>query len=277
MIIIADSGSSKTDWRFIDDQGNVSQDRSDGVNPNYMTEEQILEVVSAPLSNYKSETVELYFYGSGCKAQKNVALIIGVFDKVLHSAHTHVNHDLLGAARSLCGDQKGVACILGTGSNSCLYDGASIVDNVRSLGYLLGDEGSGTYIGKTLLQRYLRGKLSDQVTRNFEKRFGDDPDELIRTLYQDESPVKFMSRFSKFVYQNIKDPNLYRMVYDIMISFLESNVQQYEGYSSVPVHFTGSVAYYFGNILRKAGQDKAINIQHISESPIAGLTLYHKS
>ncbi|WP_109829853.1 BadF/BadG/BcrA/BcrD ATPase family protein [Reichenbachiella versicolor] len=276
MIIIADSGSTKTDWRFIDSNGNVTQAKSEGINPNYMTEEEIKVNITSVLKDYKSESVKLYFYGAGCKAEKNVAFVHRLFMSFFFSANVYINHDMFGAARSLCGHDSGIACILGTGSNSCLYDGQEITANVRSLGYLLGDEGSGSYIGKKLLQNYFRGNLSSQVTKNFEKRFGDNQDELIREIYNAENSARYISKFSKFVFQNIKDPGMYKMVYSIMVEFLELNVQQYEGYETTPVHFTGSVAYYFSNILRKAGQDKGITIGHVVESPIAGLTLYHK-
>jgi len=278
MILIADSGSTKTDWRIIDSNGNVSQARSQGINPNYTPHDQIIPIVKEGLKDHLDDPIErIYFYGSGCASEVNQQLVYGAFSNLFPNARTEVTHDVMAAARALCGTDKGIACILGTGSNSCLFDGKKIIDNVRSLGYILGDEGSGNWLGKQLLLSYFHGTLPEKIKANFRKRFEMTDSEIIRNLYAVESPVRYLAQFSKFIFQNIKEPFLYRLVYDAFTAFIKVNVLPYEGSKELPVHFTGSVAFYFGNILRQAGTDQGIYIKHIIEGPIAGLTLYHKS
>lgn len=276
MILIAESGATKTDWRLVNGD-DIRQARSAGINPNYMKVDAIHTVITDGLIEFKKEDIHnVYFYGSGCSSQTNKTIIQSAVNSLFPNAHVEVNHDLLAAARSLCGHDKGIACILGTGSNSGLYDGKDIVENVISLGYMLGDEGSGTYLGKKLLVHYLRRELPEKVSANFQSRFKMPDSEIVEKVYKSERPQQFISQFSKFVFQNIKNPFLYKMVYDAFVKFMEVSVKPYTGYDMVPVHFTGSVAFYFGNILRQVGADMGINVRHIVEGPIAGLVLYHQ-
>ncbi len=278
MILIADSGSTKTDWRIIDADGQVNQARSEGVNPNYTPHDKIKSIISEGLKDHLNDPIEqVYFYGSGCASETNQKLVDDAIHEIFPNAAVEVNHDVMAAARALCGHDKGIACILGTGSNSCLFDGQEIVDNVRSLGYILGDEGSGNWLGKQFLLAYFHGELPEKIKANFNKRFEMSDSDIIRELYASESPVRFLAQFSKFIFQNINDPFLYRLVYDSFVQFIEVNVLPYESSTELPVHFTGSVAFYFGNILRQAGTDTGIHVKHIVEGPIAGLTLFHQN
>ena len=277
MKLIADSGSTKTDWRTLNENGEIGQFKTQGIQPNYMSLDEIAQVIKVGLQDLASDDIsEIYFYGSGCSSETNQKVIRNAIQPFFKKANIDVNHDLLAAARALCGREKGIACILGTGSNSGLYDGECFVENVRSLGYLLGDEGSGTYIGKKLLVALLRDELPVLTKTNFQSRFKMTERQVIENLYKAQKPQQFLSQFSKFVFQNIKEPFLYKLVYDAFVDFIEVNVKPYSNYENVPVHFTGSVAFYFGNILRKVGQDQGILVKHIVEGPIAGLTLYHK-
>lgn len=277
MKLIADSGSTKTDWRIIDDNDNINQVKSDGINPYYVPKNQIFESIKAALRAYpKGSFKTIYFYGAGCSSEKNKTIIDTCFRELYPDARVEINHDLLAAARALCGTEQGIACILGTGANSCRYDGDSIVENVMSLGYLLGDEGSGNHIGRQLLTHYLKDELSENLRQKFDKRFNFKPQDILQNIYQNELPAKFLAGFSKFVFQNIKDPYLYQLVFDSFKTFLTLNVLRYEGHKDLPIHFTGSVAFYYSNILRQAGTDLGLNIRHIVEGPIAGLTLYHQ-
>jgi N-acetylglucosamine kinase-like BadF-type ATPase len=203
-------------------------------------------------------------------------LIRDVLVAFFPEAHIEVWHDLLAAAHALCGTEEGIACILGTGSNSCYYDGATIVDNVTSLGYVLGDEGSGAYLGKRMVADYLRKDLPEKLWDQFKKRFPFDRDEILDRIYTQEMPSRFLGSFSHFIFQHLKEPYCYKLVYDSFGEFFEKNVMKYNRYEELKVHFTGSVAFYFSDILRQVAADKQITVKNILENPIAGLTLYHK-
>lgn len=277
MMLIADSGASKTDWRIIDREGKIEQAQTIGFNPYYQPIEQFdREVREVLMPQIKQPIDKIFYYGTGCSSDKNRKLIRNVLEIFFPQAHIEIWHDLLAAARALCGTEEGIACILGTGSNSCYYDGFKIVDNVTSLGYLLGDEGSGAYFGKRILADYIRKELPENLWDQFKKRFPFDRDEILDRVYTQEMPSRFLGSFSHFIFQHLKEPYCYKLVYDGFGQFFEKNVMKYNRYEKLKVHFTGSVAFYFSDILRQVANDKGITVKNILESPIAGLTLYHK-
>ena len=278
MILIADSGASKTDWRLIDAEGTIEQAQTIGFNPFYQHQEQLdTEVREVLLPQVSQEVQAIFYYGAGCSNDTNRKVIREVLEKYFEQAHIEVWHDLLAAARALCGDKPGIACIIGTGVNSCFYDGKKIVENVTSLGYVLGDEGSGAYLGKQLVADYLRKDLPQKIWDSFMKRYGLDRSEILEKVYKGEMPGRFLASFSRFIFQNIKDPYCYQLVYNSFNLFFEKNIDKYEQSKDHQIHFTGSVAFYFSDILRQVANDRGFSIGHIAESPIAGLTLYHKN
>ena len=278
MILIADSGATKIDWRIIDDEGKIKQTRTPGFSP-YLTDPKSLikDVEKSVVPEIpKGATVsEVFFYGTGCIGD-NVSRVRNILAIPLPEAKISVNNDVLAAARALCGHEAGIACILGTGSNSCLYDGEKIIRNIPGLGFALGDEGSGAYLGKTLLADLLRGSCPAKITERLQKRFDLSMEEVLRRVYRAESPSQYLAGFARFIQQNIKEPYLYQLVYKAFNKFIEKSILQYEDHAQLKVHFTGSVAFYFGNILRQVANDKGIVVQHILENPIAGLTLFHQ-
>ncbi|SMD32500.1 hypothetical protein SAMN04488029_0845 [Reichenbachiella faecimaris] len=277
MILIAESGSTKTEWRIIDSKQNVFHARSGGINPYYLDASGILEVMRMGLIEYiETPFKEVYFYGAGCSSARNKQTIRDCFMQLFPNAKIEINHDMLAAARSLCGIEHGIACILGTGSNSCLYDGIGIIENVRSLGYILGDEGSGNYLGKQFLKHYFKKELPQEIRDQFDEEFGLEPTDILNNIYHHHMPILYLSSFSKFIHKFLKDPMIYQMVYDAFKKFLEVNVMKYTNYINIPVHFTGSVAFYYEEILRKVGTDLGINIKDIVVGPIDGLTQYHQ-
>tara|TARA_R110001599_G_scaffold319121_3_gene528923 strand:- start:7029 stop:7865 length:837 start_codon:yes stop_codon:yes gene_type:complete len=275
-ILIADSGFTKTDWRLIGADGKIEQARTMGINPYYQTEDEILLVIQDLHSQLPDRVDEIYFYGTGCSSGTNRDKIARLLNRYYQEAKIDVNHDLLAAARSLCGEEKGIACIIGTGTNSCLYDGSKIISNVSSLGWAIADEGGGTYLGKTLVTDYYRKDMPEHLRIIFKDRFGLNKDAFLTAIYQEPNPGRFLASFAKFINEHVSDPYMYKLVYDAFTTFITKNVVKYEGYKEVPVHFTGSVAYYFNNILRKVAVDQGIYIKHITEHPIAGLTLFHQ-
>jgi N-acetylglucosamine kinase-like BadF-type ATPase len=276
MILIADSGASKTDWRLLHN-GEIEQAQTLGFNPYYQPEEQLdKEIREVLLPQIKHPVNEVYYYGTGCSSDKNRQVIRNVMQRYFPDAYIEVWHDLEAAARALCGREEGIACILGTGANSCYYDGKKITDNITSLGYILGDEGSGAWMGKRILADYLRKDLPPKLWDQFKKRFPMGRDEILSRVYSEEMPSRFLGSFSHFIFQHLHEPYCYKLVYDGFSEFYEKNVCKYERSSQLPVHFTGSVAFYFSDVLRQAGADKGLKVGRIVESPIAGLTLYHQ-
>lgn len=219
---------------------------------------------------------QIYYYGTGCSSGSNREKIAALLRRYYPHAEIDVNHDLLAAARSLCGDQAGIACIIGTGTNSCLYDGQRITANTPSLGWAIADEGGGTYLGKVLVTDYYRKDMPKHLRVIFKERFELTKDGFLSKIYQEPMPGRFLASFAKFINEHINDPYMYKLVYDAFSTFITKNVVKYEGYQELPVHFTGSVAYYFSNLLRKVAVDHGIHIKHITEHPIAGLTLFHQ-
>ena len=277
MILIADSGSTKTDWRFIDSQNHVSQGRTAGFNPFFQTSQAIYEQICASLLPLIKEQVSsVYFYGAGC-AGAGSAVMRDALKQAFEGAQIEVESDMLGAARGACGRTAGIACILGTGANNGLYDGSNVVANVPSLGFWLGDEGSGGYLGKTLVVSYLHRELPTDLMTAFEKRFSAiDRTEVLENAYQKPFPNRYFASFSKFLFDHRSHPFAYQMIYDAFAVFLKKYVCKHPQHKTLPVSFVGSVAFYYSDILRQAAADQGVSVKNILEAPIAGLTLYHQ-
>jgi glucosamine kinase len=278
MILIADSGGSKTDWRLILKNGSIDQASAPGFNPYYQPIEDLKKnVQEILLPRIPAEEVvgQIYFYGAGVSSVKNQLTIKSAFLEFFPEAQIEIGWDLLAAARALCGKEPGIACIMGTGSNSCLYDGKNIIDNVANLGWILADEGSGANIGRKFLVDYLRNKLPETLAQQFHQRFPLTREEFLEKVYQQEKPSAFLASFAKFIFQHLKERYCYELIYGSFAEFYENNVMKYENYQNLKVHFTGSIAFYFSDILRQVANDKGITVKNILEGPIAGLTLYH--
>jgi len=277
MILIADSGSTKTDWRVIGDDGKITQARTVGLNPFMTSHDKMVEVLKNELYPQLAANIrEVYFYGAGCATDSSCAKVQNALALVFKGAEIEVDNDQLGAARALCGSEPGIACILGTGSNTCLYNGKQIIDNIPPLGYVLGDEGSGNHIGKELLNRYFRRELPTAISERLEKRFDVSKENVLDKVYHDPFANRYLAGFAKFVFQNLKDPYMTHMVYDVFAHFFNKTIARYENYEQYKIHFTGSVAFYFGNLLRQVANDKGLRVFNILETPIAGLTLFHQ-
>lgn len=287
MILIADSGSTKTDWRLIDDQKQIQQFSSQGINPYFQTTEEIAQVLKVELAlaislinnnssliTHKS-SLDVYFYGAGCRTQEKKEIVMNALKEHFSKGTIHIESDMLGAARSLCGNQPGIAAILGTGANTCYYDGEKITANKTSSGYILGDEGSGAHIGKTLINAYLNDELPEDIKLRFEERHKLSKDDIIDAVYRKPMPNRFLASFSKFVYQNLKEQYMIDVVSGCFEEFFDKQVCSYPEHKELKLSCTGSVAFYYSNILRGVALKKGVNIETITETPIAGLTLYH--
>jgi glucosamine kinase len=277
MIIIADSGGSKIDWRLIKKSGAISQAHSAGFNPYYQPIDDLHNSIKQVLLPIVEEPVtKVFFYGAGVSSEKNQETIKAAFSEFFPGAYTEVGWDLLAAARALCGTEPGIACIMGTGSNSCLYDGTKITGNVANLGWILADEGSGANIGRKFLVDYLRLKQPESIAKKFKERMPLTREEFLERVYQQERPSAFLATFTRFIGENINDEYCYRLIYNSFVEFYEEVVMRYQNYQQYKVHFTGSIAFHFSDILRQVANDKSITVKNIMEGPIAGLTLFHQ-
>ncbi len=276
-MLIADSGSTKTDWRLIDEYANIHHTQSIGLNPYFTSEAEMVEALtSGPLKLFAPDEIEeLHFYGAGCSSESQIAKVEQALAQVYPQAAIHVEHDLLGAARALCGNQPGIAAILGTGSNSCMYDGEHIVKNIASLGYILGDEGSGAYIGKVFLADALSGNIPPELAKKFEAKFKLTREKALENVYMQPFANRFLASFTRFLYQNLEHQYTKDLVAGSFRAFFEKQVMKYDDYASFPVNFVGSIAFNFSAILRDEAQAQAIEIGQILQAPIAALTLYH--
>ncbi len=277
MILIADSGGSKIDWRLLYSDGRIEQAYCAGFNPYYQPIAHLktsIEQVLVPI--VKEPVTKIFFYGTGVSSEKNQEVIKEAFLDYFKGAEIEVGWDLLAAARALCGNEPGIACILGTGSNSCLYDGEKIIGNVANLGWILADEGSGTYIGKKFIFDYFRFNVPEKLGKQFHERFPFTREEVLAKVYQEEKPGAFLASFTKFIFQHLKEPYCYDLIYKSFSDFYENNIMRYDNYQNLKVHFTGSVGFYFSDVLRQVANDKGITLKNILEGPIAGLTLYHQ-
>ncbi|MFN8888014.1 MAG: N-acetylglucosamine kinase, partial [Cyclobacteriaceae bacterium] len=243
----------------------------------YQPIEHLKDILKDSLLPVANEPVaKIFFYGTGVSSEKNQRIIQEAFLTHFKDAQIEVGWDLLAAARALCGREPGIACILGTGSNSCLYNGEKIIGNVANLGWILADEGSGTSLGKKLIFDRFRKKMPAKLEEQFNTRFPWSREEVLEKVYQQEKPGAFLASFAKFIFQHLKEPYCYNLVYESFSEFYENNVMKYENYQNLKVHFTGSIAFYFSDVLRQVANDKGITVKNILEGPIAGLTLFHQ-
>jgi N-acetylglucosamine kinase-like BadF-type ATPase len=277
MILIADSGSSKTDWRVIHSDGKISQHRGVGFNPYYMTsEEMVIQMRHDFLVNLESDIDEIYFYGSGCSAPDRKAEVSNALRTIFRQAKIEVDHDLAAAAHATCGHHAGIACILGTGSNSCDYDGKAIIATRPAAGYILGDEGGGCYVGRKFLIDFIHEEMPKHIRKGAIERFHITQNIIQDHVYRQPFPSRYMASFCRFITENKADPYCYGLYYDSFKDFFAKHIFKYEDYQNKSANFVGSIAYYNSDILRKAASDSGINVNIIIESPIAGLTLYHQ-
>ncbi|MEA5005700.1 MAG: ATPase [Rikenellaceae bacterium] len=274
MLLIADSGSTKIDWRAIENEGTVKEITTPGINPYYQSEEQIVEEFKRNLLPAISGKVdEIHFYGAGVTPEKTGSLC-DCFKKIFPGVEVSAYTDLLAAARALCGHKPGIAAILGTGGNSCFYDGEAIADNVPACGFILGDEGSGAVIGKKFLSDYLKRQIPQDIRKKFDDQFGLNYGAIVEKVYRQPYPNRFLASFSPFIYENKSNPYINQLLRQSFEDFITRNIMQYD-YKLYPLNIVGSVAYYYADEIRKVASEHGIKTGKILKSPIEGLVEYH--
>ncbi len=280
MILIADSGGTKTDWRVISSDGKISQASTKGMNPYQNTTEDLSIIVSEeliPQLNQHGAVQTLYFYGAGCGSNENQVMMHQVLAASFPQARIIIENDMLAAARALCGTQAGIACILGTGSNSCLYDGQNIQAQRPSLGYVLSDEGSGRDMGARLIRAYYYDEMPTDYRALFESKFDLKLSELLENIYKKPAPASYIASFTQILSLTRNHPFTHELVTASFESFVATQIKKYPRWEELPVHFSGSIAFHFSDLLRNVAIKHGFSLQNIIQSPIAGLTLYHQS
>ncbi len=266
-LLIADSGSTKTDWALILDGKTVLTCKTQGINPFMLSDEQlalILEDELAPrLLGHRPKAVR--FYGAGCRDAQSER-VKQHLEQILAGTSASVYSDLLGAARALCGNSPGIACILGTGSNSCLFNGQEIEENVSPLGFILGDEGSGAVLGKRLLGDVLKKQLPGELCRAFDEKYDLSPATIIEHVYRKTFPNRFLARFTHFLKENEQHPAIRALLFDEFTRFVKRNVLAYNR-PDLPVSFVGSIAWHFSGILQKVLDKYSMKSGIIIKSP----------
>jgi N-acetylglucosamine kinase-like BadF-type ATPase len=280
MILLADSGSTKTDWGLVEGGQLIRQISTKGTNPFFQQEEEISNEIGMVLvPQLPTEDIDdVFFYGAGCAFPDKIAIVRKALLKYLKiKGKLEVSSDMLAAARSLCGHKPGIACILGTGSNSCSFDGTNIVSNVSPLGFILGDEGSGAVLGKKLIGDVLKNQLPKEVCEKFFDKYQLTRGEIIDRVYCKSFPNRFLASLVPFLEENITVPEVHQLLEKSFEEFLQRNVTQYEDYDKLPIHFIGSVAFFFRDALAEAVKAKGMNLGKVVKSPMKGLVEYHKN
>lgn len=285
--LIVDSGSTKTSWCFAFLPNTSSADgartiTTEGLNPAVMSAEEVEEKIAQALNHClqslsisAADVDNVFFYGAGCIAGRTVVVSESI-SSILVDAKIYVADDLLGAARALCGHKAGIACILGTGSNSCLYDGENIVAHTPALGYVLGDEGSGAVLGRKFLNAVLKQTLPENIRKRFLQESGLDMAEVINRVYRSPAPNRFLASMSKYIHGYLDEKEVRDIVVDNFEDFIRNNILAY-GDEFRTINVVGSIAYHYKEQLTEAASRNGFQIGKIIKSPIEGLIEYHMS
>lgn len=278
MILIADSGSTKIDWCVVDHGKLVKQVFTCGMNALMLTEEEmqlrIATELASEVSDYPIDKV--YYYGAGCVSDEVCANVRNAIAASIKADHIEVYTDLLAAAHAVCDREPGIACILGTGSNSCVYDGKNIIDNVSPLGYILGDEGSGAVLGKILVGDVLKNQLPQHLCDKFLEQYQLDRLTIIRRVYKEPQANRFLASVTRFLIDNINEPSIHQLVYNSFKSFFVRNIANYKNYKEYKINFVGSIAFFYQDVLREVAADMGCTVGNIIQSPMDGLINYHR-
>ena len=278
MILIADSGSTKTHWCLMAANGHCSEYFTDGINPFQQTSDAIKNSINNQLlpkmagEMWAGKITGVYFYGAGCTPEK-IPVVVYALEDIFKGAKIEVYSDMVGAACGLLGEETGVACILGTGANSCLWNGKEIEKNVPALGFILGDEGSGAVLGKRLVADLLKNQLSDELKEKFLTQYGITAADVIENVYRKPFPNRYLASLSKFCSENMDNPLIAQLVYYNFDYFAKRIFPQYP---ALPVGFIGSIAYYYQDVLKKVLADNGFQVGKILQGPMEGLKEYHK-
>ncbi|MDR1156038.1 MAG: ATPase [Bacteroidales bacterium] len=274
MFLIADSGSTKTTWRLGSRDKSAGTCSTGGINPFQSSLEDMVRLLETEFTLPRTGISKIWFYGAGCAFADKNQIVADALSRYFGASEIHVNSDLLAAAHSLCGNRPGIACIMGTGSNSCHYNGKEIVQNVSPLGYVLGDEGSGSALGKKLLSDILKNRLPEGICNAFFEAYPVTAGEILDNVYRKPFPNRYLAQYARFVAAHIGYPEMQTLAGNCFREFFARNVMQYGAARQLPVHFTGSVAFHFSEIIKKTAGEFGLSVGNISQEPMPGLIQY---
>jgi len=278
MILVADSGSTKTEWKILKDGVPHESIFSSGINPYFLSDKEIYELFLKEINDLSRYTFrKIYYYGTGCNSDSKNNTVREALKRFFSAGEIFIGSDLLGAARSLCQNEPGIACIMGTGSNSCFYNGSEIISNVSPLGYILGDEGGGAVIGRKLVAGILKKQVPQNVINCFFDTYKLTPAEILENVYMKPFPNRFLGQFARFISSNIEIPELQDIITSCFDDFIRRNVLQYPEAKVLHVHFTGSIAYHFKPFLEDLLTKNNLKRGIITLSPMENLMKYHKT
>lgn len=274
--LIADSGATKAEWCLVNG-GKVKTIFTQGISPYFLNTEQITDLLVKELKpKLKNVSVdEIFYYGTGCANPENAKSVKKAITNIIPGAKVAVTHDLMAAARALCGRKKGIACILGTGSNSCYYDGKKIVKNSPGLGYVLGDEGSGAYLGKKVIQYYLYGTFDDELMGRFDVTYTTNKAEILENVYKKPLPNRYLAGFARFLADNRGHYMIENIIEDGLNDFFFNHLCKYRETWTLPVSFAGSVAFGFKDVLQDLCSSYEFELGRVMKNPMEGLLEYH--
>ena len=277
-ILIADSGSSKTDWVLLKNNNILCRHQTIGFNPYFQNSEDICKEIKAfllPDLKGQIESIEkIAYYGTGCSTPEKVLVVKQGLNLAFGNITSEVNHDLLAAARAICGKEKGIACILGTGSNSCLYNGLSVIENVPSLGYFFGDHGSGAAIGKTFIQHYFDEKIPSELKLAFEKA-GYHREIILENVYKKSMPSRYLASVCLFLFDFNSHSYVRELIKNCFVDFFDYQISKYTNASQLPINSVGSIGFYYKDLFIEAAKQRGFTIGNVIKSPIEGLIKYH--
>ncbi len=275
--LIADSGSTKTAWTLLQGKKKINVS-TQGISPYFLDSTQVQAILVKELlpKLKKSIPTEIFFYGTGCSNPANVKMIRQSIKAVFPKAKITVDHDLAGAAKALCGHSKGIACILGTGSNSCFYNGKKIIKNSPGLGYVLGDEGSGTYLGRKVLQYYLYNTFDSELMERFNSKYKTSVTEILDAVYKKPLPNRYLASFAQFLVENRGHFMVENIIEDGLNDFFFNHIYKYRESWTMPINFVGSIAYGFRDVLKDLCNSYELQLGKVLKSPMEGLIKYHQ-
>ncbi len=275
-ILIADSGATKAEWCMVNG-GKTKTIFTQGISPYFLNTDQIREILLKELlPRLKNQEVnQVHYYGTGCANPANARSVAKAIRQAIPGANVYVNHDLMAAARALCGREKGIACILGTGSNSCYFNGVKIVKNSPGIGYILGDEGSGAYLGKKVLQYYLYKTFDEELKGRFEVTYKTSPVEILENVYKKPLANRYLAGFTKFLAENRGHYMVENIIEDGLNDFFFNHLCKYRETWTLPVSFAGSVAFGFKDVLLQLCASYEFELGKVMKNPMEGLIKYH--
>jgi glucosamine kinase len=276
-LLLADSGSTKTEWCLVAPDGSTRTAFTGGLNPYYHTEESITEILRGHLIPEigVSSVDAIYFYGAGCTGDERTEMLSGVLKSVFGTPEVEVHSDILGSVRAVCGRQPGIAGILGTGANSCQYDGEKIVDNVPVLGFILGDEGSAGYFGRKVLQGYFYREMPEELKKDLESEYDMQRSVILENVYKKSQPNTYVAGFARFAGKHADHSYMRAILKAGLEECVERHILKYRGAETMPVGFVGSVAYYNADLLREVLVEKGLKPGEIIKNPMPNLVKYH--